>query len=601
MKRTHLIIRYSAMAFAMVGMTSCLDFDNPGSEFDVGQIETPDVVYHGKPTTIQASLTATSEETLDEVISGMSTQFSQMLGGEFSLRGGKNAAYPGGHAYQRQYALGPDCYAQYATIPHHDFMYGELTSSYYINNDFNDGPSSSYIMVKNAMVPVLNHPDVDSIPELKAIALLIHDVAAQEVADIYGPFPYVEYLENKLESPFKYNTLEEVYKTIAVNIDSEIECFKKWNERPDWYQRKVRQLVYKYTKLTNDEENGVQDMGTWIRMANSLKLRMAMHIVKVEPALAKEWAEAAVAGGVVEDYTHEISLRPLMIGFTMPLCEISESWGDTRLSASFASMLISLQHPFLGYLFSKNSGDLHSQRDGSVLSKNSEYCGIREGTHVGEGQAYANNEYIGFSKLITGGDFVPNAPLYIFKLAEIEFLRAEGALRGWNMGGSASQFYEAGIRHADFADRIMEFDTGYLEEVEKYLEVESATPYTWKDPMGKEEDMESVTTIGVKWNDAESSEIKLEKIITQKYIALWPNSIEAWAELRRTGYPKVFPVLNPGDGDGSLRYGDLIRRMPWNPQDVATKDDIAATGLSALGGADQQATRLWWDVDTPNF
>lgn len=600
MKRTHLLY-IGTMAFAMVGMTSCLDFDNPGSEFSTTQTVTSSVVYHGKPTNIQSALTATSEESLDEVITEMSTEFSQMLGGEFSLRGGKNAAYPGGHAYQRQYALGPDVYAQYATIPHHDFMYGEQTSAYYINNDFNGGPNSSYIMVKNAMVPVLNNPAVDSIPEMKAIALLIHDVAAQEVADIYGPFPYFEYLENKLESPFKYNTLEEIYKTIAVNIDSEIECFKKWGERPDWYQKKVREQVYRYTKLNKDEENGVQDMSTWIRMANSLKLRMAMHIVKVDPALAKEWAEAAVAGGVVEEYEHEISLSPLMLGFTMPLCEISESWGDTRLSASFASMLISLQHPYLGYLFSKNSGDLHSEKDGSVLVRDSEYCGIRDGAHTGVGQAYANNEYIGFSKIITGGDFVQLAPLYIFKLAEIEFLRAEGALRGWDMGGSAAQFYEAGIRHADFADRIMEFDTDYFNKVDEYLELESAVPYTWKDPIGKEEDMESVTTIGVKWNDAESLETKLEKIITQKYIALWPNSIEAWAELRRTGYPKVFPVLNPGDGDGSLRYGDLIRRMPWNPQDAATKDDVATSGLDALGGADQQATRLWWDVDAPNF
>ena len=114
--------------------------------------------------------------------------------------------------------------------------------------------------------------------------------------------------------------------------------------------------------------------------------------------------------------------------------------------------------------------------------------------------------------------------------------------------------------------------------------------------------MPSVTKIGVKWNEADDLETKLEKIITQKYIALYPNSYEAWAELRRTGYPRLFPVLNPWEGDGSLEYGDMIRRMPFpGRDDEDTVDDIIKTGEPALGGIDLQATRLWWDVPCDNF
>lgn len=583
-------------------MTSCLDYDNPGTEFSVTQSAGSDNIYHGTPTNIRARVFAHSQETLDESLNEQMNEYlGQMVGGEYSLRGGKNADYPGSHCYQRQFCLGPDCYAQYATIPHHDFMYGELTSAYFINVDFNGGPNSSYIMVKNAMAPILNYPNSDSIPELKAIALLIHDVAAQEVADLYGPFPYAEYLQNKLESPFTYNSLESIYKTIENNIDNEIACFKEWENRPDWYRETVRPFIYKYDQITKDEANGIEDLSTWIRMANSLKLRMAMHIVKVDPDLAKEWAEAAVAGGVIEDYTQEIALRPFVIGFTMPLCQISHTWGDTRLSASFCSMLTSLQHPYLGYLFKTNSGDLHNIKDGTVTKAGTAYCGIRDGAHTGVSQSYASNEYIGFSELDASLDMTQNAPLYIFKLSEIEFLRAEGALRGWDMGGTAKDFYENGIRHADFADRIMETDTPYFKALETYMNVEAPIPYVWKDPIGKEKDVNSVTTIGVKWKDNDSQETKLEKIITQKYISLWPNSIEAWTELRRTGYPKVFPVLNTWDGDGSLGDGQLIRRMPWLPQDEATKEDVNTTGIEALGGADLQGTRLWWDVEGGNF
>ncbi|MBR3616406.1 MAG: SusD/RagB family nutrient-binding outer membrane lipoprotein, partial [Bacteroidaceae bacterium] len=78
-------------------------------------------------------------------------------------------------------------------------------------------------------------------------------------------------------------------------------------------------------------------------------------------------------------------------------------------------------------------------------------------------------------------------------------------------------------------------------------------------------------------------------------------STEAWTELRRTGYPKLFPVLNTDDGDGSIEQGDMIRRIPWAPKDPTERVNINSTGIPALGNPDKQATRLWWDVDKPNF
>ena len=66
--------------------------------------------------------------------------------------------------------------------------------------------------------------------------------------------------------------------------------------------------------------------------------------------------------------------------------------------------------------------------------------------------------------------------------------------------------------------------------------------------------------------------------------------------MRRTGYPKMFYVLNADDGDGSLSEGDLIRRIPFPETDDQSLIDIANSGLKALGGPDQQATRIWWDV-----
>ena len=73
-------------------------------------------------------------------------------------------------------------------------------------------------------------------------------------------------------------------------------------------------------------------VSTWIRFANSFKLRMAMHIVKVDKSMAKEWAEEAVRDGVIESTDDEIGLRPMYLGITHPLLEITNTWGDSRFA-----------------------------------------------------------------------------------------------------------------------------------------------------------------------------------------------------------------------------------------------------------------------------
>lgn len=293
----------------------------------------------------------------------------------------------------------------------------------------------------------------------------------------------------------------------------------------------------------------------------------------------------------------------MQMGFGHPLNMIWITWNDARLSASFESLLMSLNHPYTRGeypFFKNNSGDMVNATTGELLPADTRIVGLREGIHPGMGQSAATNPMLACS--VFDPDYMAEAPLYIMKLSEVDFLRAEGALRGWSMGGSAQQFYERGIRNAYLFERSeIYYHEEYDMMVEDYLSLEQAVPYTYHDPLGNVPDEPSVTKIGVKWNDADNQETKLEKIITQKYIAHFPYSFGAWTDLRRTGYPKLFPVLNADEGDGSLKFGDIIRRAPFPDTDDASVADIEATGLDALGGEDYQSTRLWWDVDAPNF
>ena len=72
---------------------------------------------------------------------------------------------------------------------------------------------------------------------------------------------------------------------------------------------------------------------------------------------------------------------------------------------------------------------------------------------------------------------------------------------------------------------------------------------------------------------------------------------EAWNDLRRTGYPRIFPVNDIGDG--SLGKGRMIRRIPWNMTDAAAAQDVNTSGIQALGGSNLMRTTLWWDVEDP--
>ena len=552
-----------------------------------------------------------TQEGVFEAISKLEIEFAQAKGGRYSIRGGKEASLPGPHAYERQYSFGPDLYAGYFTIPHYDFIYGRHTSTYDLSADFNNNALGSYTMVKNALMPLLTSPYVDSIPEIKAINLLFYCISAQEMADLSGPYTYFEDKQNN-EDPRVYNNVRSIYYSIVENLDDIVACLKNYENRPDWYKDMIGVVLSQYHD-TNPKLYLEGDMGfsTYIKLANSLKLRMAMHIVKVEPATAKEWAEAAVNpanGGVIESEWEQQGLYQIFLGFGHPLIDICYGWGDLVLSASLETLLMSLNHPYTkaGYVFDYNNNEIFNEEEEETLPKDTRICGLRSGTMVGTGQDYSVNQLQAFSKInpTSWGTIMP--PLYFIKWAEVDFLRAEGALRGWNMGGSAQFFYERGIRNAYLDDPIAINLLGgdnciYLNEVEEYMKQESATEYWNVDPTGEGEAWKSQTKIGVKWNEAESKELKLEKIITQKYIALFPLSSEAWTELRRTGYPKLFPVLNADDGDGSIKQGEMIRRIPWAPTDPRMIEIVNQYGIPALGGPDKQATRLWWNVDSPNF
>jgi hypothetical protein len=174
----------------------------------------------------------------------------------------------------------------------------------------------------------------------------------------------------------------------------------------------------------------------------------------------------------------------------------------------------------------------------------------------------SNDAYVGFSQV----NFAGNPPVKLMDVSESYFLRAEGALRGWDMGGSAKQFYEDGIR-ASFAENG-------VGGIDTYLQDGTSTPIAYTDPKNSANNAPPLSSITIKWDDNATMEQNLERIITQKWIAIYPDGEEAWSEFRRTGYPRLYPVMVNNSG-GDIPNGQFIKRITY-PTSITNASGAAA-------------------------
>ena len=152
------------------------------------------------------------------------------------------------------------------------------------------------------------------------------------------------------------------------------------------------------------------------------------------------------------------------------------------------------------------------------------------------------------------------------------------------MGGTAKELYEAGV-------------TVSMEErgvaIGDYLSSE-AVPADYEDPYSSSKNATAVSSVCPKYDESASTATNLERILVQKWIASFPNGWERWGDFRRTGYPKMFPVVNNQNTDG-VTADRGMRRIPYSEKEYNTNQtNVADAVANLLGGPDTGATDLWW-------
>ncbi len=406
--------------------------------------------------------------------------------------------------------------------------------------------------------------DKNEFPEIYAVANIIKVTAMMRNTDTYGPIPYSKYGQGGVS--VAYDSQESVYNQLFADLDAAQEMLRAFliSDRKDVKAIKNYDIVY------------TSDYVKWMRYANSLRLRMAIRISKVNGNLAKTQAEKAIADsyGVIESNSDNFVVSTETM--RNPLNTMAYDYNDIRMSADMESILKGLNDPRMSIFFSPAT-DTDPQIQGT-------YIGIRQGISLVD-----KNLRVGYSNLGAAweSDKKNKNDICLLNAAEVAFLRAEGTLRGWNMGGSAADFYAHGIN--------MSFQYWNAGGVATYLEG-TGQPTDYVDPKNTNYNIAAASTVTVKWDESASNEVKLEKIITQKWIAVFPDGPEAWSEFRRTGYPKQFPMevnYSAGIIDSNIK----IRRLPFSEDEYRDNKAEVDKAVLLLGGPDNGATRLWWDTN----
>ncbi|WP_104380901.1 SusD/RagB family nutrient-binding outer membrane lipoprotein [Sphingobacterium sp. HMA12] len=375
-----------------------------------------------------------------------------------------------------------------------------------------------------------------------AITELYEVYLYQRLTDLFGDIPYSDVTKDSKEinrTP-KFDKQEEIYPALISKVDAAL------------------------AQLTaGDQSYGSSDffyggnIDKWRRFGNSLKLKLGIRMRYANPSLAQRT--------VTEAMTSSIGL-------------ISSN-SDNAAVPTFNNAQAENQNPILRQM-TTGSADLRYLAN-TLVSKLKEYNDPRLGilaepvtiggvtTYQGIGVALTDNE---LSQLIRANYSTANKstwfslsftpiPSYAMTYSDICFYKAEAALLGWGATSTNAQsFFTDGVKAA-FA----------------------LPPYNLTAiPTSYEQSIVNLSGL--------TDEQKMEKIATQKWISLFGRDMEAFAEWRRTGYPKLTPGPNPGSTNGQIP-----RRAIYSSEEAQLNQTNLRDAVSRMSNGDSFLSRVWWD------
>ena len=331
----------------------------------------------------------------------------------------------------------------------------------------------------------------------------------------FGDVPYSQALNIEIAQP-KYDNQQTIYNDLLNRLDTAIAA-----------------LDTRYAGFGSADLLYGGIVADWKRFANSFKLKMGMTIADADNAKAKQVVESAVAAGVFTSNDDNAQFNYLTAPpNTNPVWVdlVQSGRKDFVVTSTVVNTLRTLNDPRTDDYFTFNS-------------TGNEYSGGIPG---------ASNNYATFSKP-SERISAPDAPALVLSYDEVEFFLAEAVMRGYNVGGTALQHYNAAVTAS------IRWWGGTDAQATTYLAQPGAAfdPVNWKQRIGE-----------------------------QKWIALYNRGWDAWIEWRRLDAPRL---VAPPTAQSVI---PLRFTYPIPEQNVNTANYNAAA--TAVGG-DKVDVKLFWD------
>ena len=446
------------------------------------------------------------------------------------------------------------------------------------------------------------------------------------LTDVYGDIPVSEAGKANYERIItpKYDRQEDIYTFLFDEIDASIALF--------------RQDLNSLTLKKYDVTSLGGDVKMWIRYANALKMRLAMRISDVAPELAKaKFLEAIEDEGALEPienayvkYIHEpfsfessnedVDFRVNAFaeiiygqdktqptGFGMTLYDYLRDEGDPRL------------HHYCRFLndnFRDNTDPRIGREDFTEEVLAAEYDGdektkgvqmvpacwawydqdqrdfpwpnadcVTKSQHYQEFIFGREKDVVSdyFYKTVRGSvatEYVlPETPGMLVSGAEVCFLKAEAAVKGW-INEDANTLYQRGIEVA-------------IGTVHNKVYAQTSTVST-----------ADIATYVASHTLSTNPEKAKEQINTQAWFLHFANPLEAWANLRRSDYPALYERTQFGQGQNG--YHDLENNMDqpvrlfYPQEEINYNKQNYQDVINRMGGFSWHK-RMWWDTKEQNY
>lgn len=365
----------------------------------------------------------------------------------------------------------------------------------------------------------------------------------QQITDAFGDIPYSEAVlsqEEAINTP-KYDTQEEIYNDFFVQLEQAAADLQESEERVSLGSQ---DLIY----------GG--DIDLWRRFANSLRLRYALRVRFVDETLAQQQIDNVINEPLIEDNSQNAQV--ITQGENTAHTSNRHPLYNTMSGGPLNPLTCS--HTVVGNMLAGGSEDL--DMDDPRLPKlcdPAQTDGAFRGNLInrldGFRSFHSNDNVSHLSEFAWRSE----QPIVILDHAEVQFNIAEARLAGF-ASGDPQEAYEEGIRSA------MEFYEVDDADISAFLNSSAGTL------SGSDED-------------------KLRQISTQRYLSFFQQTMEAWNEWRRTGYPIIYvSFVRPG------HTGDEVpRRVIYPDSEISTNRAQVEQAVDRLGG-DNYMSRIWWDA-----